>query len=113
MEEMKGEPYKTVYADAFAGSGLVTMPKPKKERRGFGFFPASDAQPCIEGSAIQSLKLSELFDKYYFVERCPQCCAKLNKLIKSDFASLQKRISVEPEDAPAIEPPNFCIQACH
>jgi three-Cys-motif partner protein len=97
--DMENKPYKTVYVDAFAGSGIVTMPKPKKERRGFGLFPVSDAQPCIEGSAVQALRLPVLFKKYYFVERCPQCCSKLSNLIKSQFASLKKRISVECQDA--------------
>ena len=30
LEEMEGKPYRTVYVDAFAGSGLVTMPQPKR-----------------------------------------------------------------------------------
>lgn len=97
--DMEGKPFKTVYVDTFAGSGIVTIPKPARQPRGFGLLPVSNAQPCIEGSAIQSLKLTVLFQKYYFVERCPQSCSKLNKLINSQFASLKKRISVECQDA--------------
>lgn len=99
MAGMDDKPYKTVYVDAFAGSGVVTMPKPKRPRGGFGISPVSDAQPCIEGSAVQSLRLPRLFNEYYFVDQSPQCCSKLNKLIKSQFASLNKQITVECEDA--------------
>lgn len=106
-EDMEGKPFKTVYVDAFAGSGIVTMPKPRTQRRGFGLLPVSNAQPCIEGSAIQSLKLPHLFQKYYFVERCPHCCTELNRLINSQFASLNKRISVECQDAN-----NFLMDYC-
>jgi three-Cys-motif partner protein len=50
VEEMEDQPYKTVYVDAFAGSGIVTMPKPEKQEGGFNLVPVSDEQPCIEGS---------------------------------------------------------------
>lgn len=105
VDEMKGGSYRTVYVDAFAGSGHVTMPAPTKVRS--GFIPASDAQPWIEGSAIQSLKLPALFDRYYFVDRSLYCCCKLNNHIASDFAPLEGRISVEHVDANAFLT-NYC-----
>lgn len=98
-KNMEGKAFKTVYVDAFAGSGSVTMPRPPRRLRGFGLLPDSCTHPCIEGSAIQSLKLPYLFDEYCFVEQCPQTCGKLSKLINSRFSSLKGRICVKCQDA--------------
>src|SRR5581483_3943003 len=98
MEETKEEPYNTVYVDAFSGSGIVTMPLPEKRQGGFTLLPESDKAPYIEGSAVQSLRLPQLFNKYYFVDRSRQCCSRLRKLIRSNFAPLQERVNVECQD---------------
>ncbi|MCI0460978.1 MAG: three-Cys-motif partner protein TcmP [Gemmataceae bacterium] len=101
-EEMEGESFKTIYIDAFAGSGIVTMPKPERREGGFRVTPVSDKQPCIEGSALQSLRIPKVFDNYIFNELSPQCCRKLRQRVDSRFPFLRKRVRVECKDANAF-----------
>ena len=75
------------------------MPKPEKQEGGFNLVPVSGEQPCIEGSALQSLRIPKLFDRYIFAELCPQCCHKLRHRVESEFPSLKKRIRIERGDA--------------
>jgi three-Cys-motif partner protein len=93
---MVGGDYRTVYFDAFAGTGTVDRRKPKKSRL-IGFFNFPDP-PSIAGSARRALQTAPPFDRYVFVDNNEAHCNELKRL-RYGFPELADRINVRRGDA--------------
>lgn len=94
-QEMRGD-HRTVYFDAFAGTGTVDRGKPKKAGlSGFLLFP--DPAP-IDGSAKRALQTAPPFDRYIFVEQKESHCSELRRL-RASFPELADRVKVRKGDA--------------
>jgi len=91
---------KTIYVDAFAGTGERD---PGERAAGPGLFGYDDEEVrgYQEGSVRKALSIDNKFDRYIFVENKPKHAAALRKLISSEFAALAARSTVEEEDANA------------
>lgn len=79
--------FKCWYIDAFAGSGT-------QERKKDGTF--------INGSPINSLKLSGCFDKYIFIEKDESKCNHLQNTVNHEFSNrpdLLTKISIRNDDS--------------
>ena len=64
---------KTLYIDAFAGSGEVPLSKYTA-----GLLD-SEGQTVLVGSAVQALETEPVFDEYFFIEKDRKCLEALNK----------------------------------
>lgn len=76
--------FRTVYVDAFAGTGYRT--RRQKSSAGLELFPAhadQDAASFLEGSATLALKLPRGFDRYIFIELDPSKVEELERLSSS------------------------------
>jgi three-Cys-motif partner protein len=93
---LKNSGLKTVFFDAFAGTGEI----PIEQVSGL-FQDVEEADPFIEGSARRALAIERPFDEYIFVEKSKRKAALLQGL-KADFAHLADRIRIEPADANAV-----------
>lgn len=58
----KERPFKTIFVDAFAGTGHI-----ERRREAESLFD-EDADSIIEGSAKRALRLNNPFDEYVFIE---------------------------------------------
>jgi len=92
---LKNKQFKTVFFDAFAGTGEIPIDEP-----GGLFDDVEDAQPFIDGSARRALGIEPPFDRYIFVEKSKGKAALLEAL-RRDFSHLSSRIQVERADANA------------
>jgi three-Cys-motif partner protein len=84
---------RTVYVDAFAGSGVIPM--------GYGgeLFPnLDDADTLGEGSAIRALKLSKRFDEYIFIDSNRRKLKELEDRISSEVPGTPS-VNYMPGDA--------------
>ena len=87
--------YRTVYIDAFAGTGRIEPLSPQRtHRKALVKLP----NPCADGSARRSLQAVPPFERYLFVDRNKSSCACLAAL-RDDFPSSSERIRVECADA--------------
>ena len=93
--------FKTVYFDAFAGSGKVQI----GDKTGL-FEGVADIGAIIEGSARRALQLKRPFDEYIFVEEIQKNVDHLLEL-QDEFPLLADRIKVRHSDANE-EISNFC-----
>jgi three-Cys-motif partner protein len=89
--------YKTVYLDAFAGTGYRTSPSTEKQAA--GFFPHDDdALSFQKGSACAALETVPAFDEYVFIERSPEYVAEL-KLLRDKFHEKADKIIIVRQEA--------------
>jgi three-Cys-motif partner protein len=96
-------PFRKLFVDAFAGTGYR-----EARRDGAGssqdvLFPdlvEQEPQSLLDGSARIALKTEPPFDRYVFIERSAERCARLEAL-KSDFLHLAERIAIRHGDANA------------
>lgn len=91
--------YKTVYIDAFAGTGYRIVPESKKAKNHLALFEPQDnpvAPITYDGSAHVALQIEPAFDYYVFVEKSPRRVSELEKL-KTEFP--KKNILVRKSDA--------------
>ena len=92
---MKKYRFKTVYVDAFAGSGEY---KPKTDPSISLFNDDPDAIEYAKGSARIALELSQPFDAYVFIDANKEYTDQL-QVLSNDFPSLQSRIRIKTDDA--------------
>lgn len=90
-----GDDYRTIYFDAFAGTGTVDRRKPKKTVT--GFFKLPDPPP-IDGSARRALQVGPPFGRCVFVDHNDDHCWELRRL-RDSFPDLEDRVSVRKGDA--------------
>jgi three-Cys-motif partner protein len=87
---------KTLYVDAFAGSGLIGRRSQLKNANAlFAEFTESDTIQFLEGSAAQALQHS--FNQYIFIEKSGSRIAELEKLKAQ--SSKRSQISLRKGDA--------------
>lgn len=71
----KTRPFKLMYIDAFAGTGLIELPQHDDE---------ADKRNFIRGSAERAIRISDkAFDRLIFVEKDKKRCEDLEKLRKT------------------------------
>jgi len=76
---LKNQPFRTIYIDAFAGTGSIKV---------------GGKEEAIEGSAKLALKAQKKFDEYIFVERNKKYAKELNEMVLEQFENLSDRITV-------------------
>jgi three-Cys-motif partner protein len=83
---MKNQPFKLVFVDAFAGSGIAKIRKPDSKDTVMEAFLEKDeaeaADEFIKGSPLRALGLDIPFDHYFFIDRDPSRVELLNALQK-------------------------------
>lgn len=104
MRALKNKNFKKIYIDAFAGEGYrgSNHDNCHDEEKLLGLEELEDldaAKVLKAGSAIVALKIKPPFDKYIFIEKEQEKCAKLKDIIKSDYAELEDRTEIIQDDA--------------
>src|SRR5271168_1563060 len=91
---MKNTNFKTIFFDAFAGTGELPVDLDEA-----GLFPAlMDKDELMEGSAKRALQIEPPFHEYVFVEKMRGKAEELAKLA-AKFANRSLRVRVENGDA--------------
>lgn len=91
---------KTIYVDAFAGTGGREAGERAADPGLFGY-DDEEMRGYQEGSVRKALSIDNKFDRYIFIENKSKHAAALRKLIGTKFAALSKRCTIEEEDANA------------
>lgn len=94
----KAKFFKTIYIDAFAGTGYRKSKEDEADAMLLPFFDEAAVQEFYDGSAKIALQNSPRFNKYIFIEQDKERIESLNKL-KSEFPELTKDILIKNEDA--------------
>ncbi|HEX7230481.1 MAG TPA: three-Cys-motif partner protein TcmP, partial [Candidatus Binatia bacterium] len=91
---------KTIYVDAFAGTGFrrENSGMPKEENALFDVSSDSDAQALRKGSAQVALETNPSFSEYIFIEDDKEHAKGLSTL-RRRFPSIAARIRIIPGDA--------------
>ena len=93
--------YKTIYLDAFAGSGYRSSAASRLDQSEVDLFADladdPDATGLYEGSPRIALGLDNPFSKYIFIENNPEHAARLDRLVKEEFKYLD--VAVRTADA--------------
>lgn len=93
--------FKTIYVDAFAGTGERKAPEVNLEdRQLFGADELPEVEAYLKGSARIALELASPFDEYVFVDKKRDHVEQLQAMIKRDFAGLEPRCHIQQEDGP-------------
>jgi len=94
-EAMEGA-YRTIYIDAFAGTGKVDLSSRKRvSRRAFFNFSS-----VIDGSARIALQVAPRFDRYIFLDKTLAKFGKLRALLEEEeFQGLRHVTSIIKDDA--------------
>jgi three-Cys-motif partner protein len=95
----KARKLKTIYVDAFAGTGERDPGERDADPGLFGY--DEEIRGYQEGSVRKALSIDNKFDRYIFIERKPKHAAALKKLISGEFSALSARCTIEEEDANA------------
>jgi len=96
----KADYYRTVYVDAFAGSGFrAARQKNPVPRQGLFEDTKQREQEARKGSAMLALELPNKFDKYLFIERKPEYARSLRDAIESNHQELLNRCTICEGDA--------------
>lgn len=91
--------YRTIYVDAFAGTGHRTARAAKAPGSDmFGDTPDTDREAYKKGSTRIALDVTPPFDRYVFIERKPEHVADLRQLTHT-FSDRQGAIQIEQGDA--------------
>lgn len=84
MNVMKNTPFKLVFVDAFAGSGVAKIRRAEfKDNLMDAFLEIEDVEAAdqfIKGSPLRALGLHRPFDHYFFIDRDPVRVELLSKL---------------------------------
>lgn len=99
----KAQYFKTLYIDAFAGTGSRKNPKPNSINSQVPLFDGEDFTVELpdeyrRGSARIALELASPFDQYIFVEKNPVHASELKRMIADDFPNLVDRCFVWEAD---------------
>lgn len=99
----KAQYFKTLYIDAFAGTGSRKNPIPAEDSNQHKLFDESDLNVEVpddyrRGSARIALELQSPFDEYIFVEKNPAHASELKQMIATDFPELADRCRVWEDD---------------
>jgi len=96
----KASYYRTVYIDAFAGSGFrAARQKKAVPLQGLFIDIKQREQEARKGSAMLALELPNKFDKYLFIERKPKYAQSLRNAIRSNHQDLLGRCTIREGDA--------------
>lgn len=103
MIALKGKPFERIYIDAFAGTGYRTPKRdilldPLSDESLFPEFTDQEGFELLDGSARIALTTNPPFDRYIFIERSPERCARLNEL-REEFSHLRERIEIRQGEA--------------
>jgi three-Cys-motif partner protein len=97
---VKASWYRTIYVDAFAGTGYRTTPK-RHRAAANPLFNDEDAISFQKGSAIAALEVEPSFDQYVFVELSENYGKELEKL-RLNFPGKASKIHVVQKEANAF-----------
>lgn len=98
---VRAQYYRTVYVDAFAGTGYRSAPKQDVGQSSFFAEMAEpDATAFLKGSARIALEVDPSFGSYVFIEKDPARAQELARL-KEDFQAKASRIAIMQGDATA------------
>jgi three-Cys-motif partner protein len=90
---LKGQPFRKIYFDAFAGTGGINISKGEMP-----LFQGENYDVFVQGSVQRALKFGTHFDRYIFVEAKRKKSAELRKLLDR-YAGLQDRVDIITGDA--------------
>lgn len=93
----KASKLRTIYVDAFAGTGERESEKQDADSGLFGY--DEEARGYQKGSVHKALSIENKFHEYVFIESKPKHASALRKLLNTEFAGLADRCSVHEEDA--------------
>jgi three-Cys-motif partner protein len=97
--EMDAKSFATLYVDAFAGDGVVELPKAKVfKNRGLGLLANLKIETCVPGSARRALAIDPPFDRYLLNDNDSFNCQKLREM-RDEFPELAERVFVRNRDA--------------
>lgn len=91
--------YKTIYVDAFAGTGDRDNRQPDDNMTLFDY--DNDAPEFQNGSVRVALELPQKFEEYIFIDQKPSHVRALNKLISSNYGEISHLCQVIQGDANA------------
>lgn len=97
----KARYFKTIYIDAFAGTGSRkerTSDAAERQTELFDGDEEFELEGFKDGSARIALSLESPFDKYIFVDKNPEHVAELKAMISKDFPQLEPRCRVWEAD---------------
>lgn len=97
----KARYFKTIYVDAFAGTGTRKERPAEVDERQSELFDQDEEIEIggfKDGSARIALSLESPFDKYIFVDKNPEHIAELDAMIAEDFPQLKPRCHVWQAD---------------
>src|SRR5690606_22109164 len=89
--------YKTIYVDAFAGTGDRDNRQPDDNMTLFDY--DNDASEFQNGSVRVALELPQKFEEYIFIDQKPSHVRALNTLISSNYSEISHRCQVIQSDA--------------
>jgi three-Cys-motif partner protein len=99
----KAKYFKTIYVDAFAGSGTRLDPASTKELDGqdslFEEFEEEEDSGFRKGSVRIALELEQPFDQYYFIEKNKEYEEQLRTMIATEYSALASRCVIHRGDA--------------
>ncbi len=93
----KAKELKTVYVDAFAGTGERDSGETESGQQVFGY--DEDMRRYQEGSVKIALSIPEKFHRYVFIDAKPGHVRQLRDLVAREFHDLRNRCLVERADA--------------
>jgi three-Cys-motif partner protein len=99
-KNVKASWYRTIYVDAFAGTGYRTNPK-RHRAAANPLFNDKDAISFQKGSAIAALEAEPSFDEYVFAELSENYASELEKL-RLKFPGKANKIHVVQREANAF-----------
>lgn len=88
---------KTIYVDAFAGTGERDTGDDPRQASLFGY--DEDTRGYQEGSVRVALSLKNKFHQYIFIDNKPKHASALQELVKTEFPALDDRCKIMREDA--------------
>ena len=89
--------YKTIYVDAFAGTGEREVGDDSRQASLFGY--DEEKRGFQAGSVKVALTLKSKFDKYIFIDSKAKHATALKELLRNQHAELAGRCDVRREDA--------------
>lgn len=96
----KAKSFKTIYVDAFAGSGDRKASSSNSDLSLFTAVELPEIDAYHKGSARIALELASPFDEYIFVDKKREHAGQLLDMIHTDYHSLEPRCHVLQEDGP-------------
>ena len=98
----KAKSFKTIYVDAFAGTGERKVSGINSEPSLFVADELPEIDGYQKGSARIALELDSPFDEYIFVDKKRDHAEQLLAMIRSDFSSLESRCQVLQGDGTEV-----------